>query len=691
MSGIHFHLPFFYCFFFVLLALVISYVLYIKEYKKKILSRLTLRILFFLRCFSLTLILCLLLQPQIFQKENKTQKPILVFAQDNSKSILLNKDSSYYLHSHSDSVSNWMNSLRELYDVRIYTFGDKTKEESNFNYNSNSTNIENLYNEIENTFYSSNLTDLIIASDGIINLGSSPYYINTPKNITSHCVLLGDTNSYPDIRIKKINHNKYALLNNQFPIEAVLSSNTPCEKLTVSIFKNGELMEDKIIYNVEVGNTKVKFLDKSSNEGVNKYKITVSTYLLENNLSNNSNTAFVEIIDYSQKILILSSAPHPDVSSINWSLKDLQKSKIHTFLIDDFKEQISMYDLIVFHKPFDNVKMHNLLKEAIDNEIPSLVFTGNKLKYNELTISSLGMVKNNFKGSNLVSAQFNEDFNLFNFNNDWLNIVSKYPPLNIPFSSEYKLKGNSKVLFNQSLNGIELPYPLIYFHEKPNNIKYCVVLGEGVWKWKMSEFKNFSNAMVFKNIFQKIIQYLKKIDKKNRLKVNVPVFNYQDQALNINAEFYNASYELLEGANVEFKYIDSSGNQYVKTLNSVDKHYEIDLFNLNKGQYKYTLTATHSSESFSQNGEFKIIGSNRELLNTKAKLNSLKVIASYNKVYNLENLHQLINQLRLNAEDKQVYHTEKSTKDIIHYKWILFVILVLLLLEWWIRKNNGLI
>ena len=157
MSGIHFHLPFFYSFFFVLLALVISYALYKKEYKKKILSRLTLRILLFLRWFSLTLTLCLLLQPQIFQKENKTQKPILVFAQDNSKSILLNKDSSYYLRSHSDSVSNWMNSLKELYDVRIYTFGDKTKEEAKFNYNSNSTNIENLYSEIENTFYSSNL------------------------------------------------------------------------------------------------------------------------------------------------------------------------------------------------------------------------------------------------------------------------------------------------------------------------------------------------------------------------------------------------------------------------------------------------------------------------------------------------------------------------------------------------------
>ena len=56
----------------------------------------------------------------------------------------------------------------------------------------------------------------------------------------------------------------------------------------------------------------------------------------------------VEVIDYNQNIVIISTCPHPDIGVIKEALNDIQGVKIKSFLEDDFKENIINYNLFVF-------------------------------------------------------------------------------------------------------------------------------------------------------------------------------------------------------------------------------------------------------------------------------------------------------------------------------------------------------
>ena len=79
---------------------------------------------------------------------------------------------------------------------------------------------------------------------------------------------------------------------------------------------------------------------------------------------NNSKKTFIEVIDYSQKILILSSGSHPDIAALNWALEDQLKSKVATFQIDDFNGKINDFDLLIFYKPTSSKTLMNVVEKS---------------------------------------------------------------------------------------------------------------------------------------------------------------------------------------------------------------------------------------------------------------------------------------------------------------------------------------
>ena len=691
MSGIHFGLPLFFILISILLGFLTTYFFYRKHFSENFVKSSVVKLLFALRWITLSCLFFLLLEPSTFKTENISEKPILVFAQDNSESITESKDSSFYLTSYRDSVTNWMNQLKPNYDVRIIKFGDRIQKDDKFNFNAKSTNFEQLYKSLENQFYNSNFTDLIIASDGLVNLGKPVRYLKLPFNTNLNTLLLGDTAAYPDWSIKSLNHNKYSLFENKFPIEAVIESNAICSHATVNLLKNNKLVQQKTLSNINKGITKVNFLETASEIGLWDYKVEIKSDLKENNIANNSKISSIEVIDYSQNILVLTAAPHPDIAALNSVLKDLLNSKTSTFLINEFKGSLSKYDLVILHKPFISQSMIKQLKNASDKGIPTLIFSGENMDLRQELLYLIGMKKNYFKGSTKSLVKINDDFNLFNIDDKWSNVISEYPPLEIPFSTEYSLINNTNILFFQLVNGVKMPFPLIYFFQSANHTKCATILGEGIWKWKMHEHQKFNNSDVFNQFFKKIIQSLKKIEKKERLTVKIPQDNYEDQSLDIYVEFYNSSFELQNGADINFEFIDSIGNKYSKKLLPVNNHYEIDIYNLKIGTYRFNVTAEHNEEKFVKKGTFSIISSEREKFNTVANFDNLKLISVNENVYQLENVSKLIKQLNNNSNQKIRYHSEQSNKDIIHYWWVLLIIVFFPFLEWLIRKNNGLL
>ena len=689
MSTIIFDFPFYLIFIFVAIGFAFSLLLYNNERKQKYFSTNILYILFLLRWLTFISISVFLLRPKIIKSELVEEKPILLLAQDNSKSILSNEDSVFFKSSYEDSIYRKLEELNKFYDLRTCVFGQKILKDTSFSFVDNSTNFDELYDFINNKYHGTNLTDVIVASDGIVNMGKDLPYLSISPSISVNTITLGDTMKYDDIKVKTVNNNKYALLGNDFPIEISLFCNESFDDVKIHLYSGNKLIQEKKFKSLNKGLTNLTLINKADEKGIKNFKVVVSSRKADKNLLNNSKRTSIEVIDYSQKILILTSCSHPDISAMNWALEDQLKSKVTTFQIDQFTENITDFDLLVFYKPSQSKPLMKVVEKSRQLEIPSLVVLGSEIKTNASENLLFGLKQNKFKGTNEVGALLNEDFKSFGFGEKWLNLISEFPPLSVPFSIDYNLVSSANILVYQSVNNLKMPYPLIYFFNN-RNVKHGVIIGEGIWRWKMAEYKLNNNANTFKDFFRKIVQYLKKIDKKSRLNSLVPKNNSQNKPLYIYAEYYNELMEIEAEADIIFSYKDSTGKEYFKNLISRDNFYDLKLTGLPIGNYSYKITVEDAIEQILSSGEFSIIPSNIEKLNTVSNPKKLAVLNQNGRTYTFSEIQILIDKLKLANKDKIKTHLEQKQKDLINYKWLL-MLLILPFSEWFLRKNKGLL
>ena len=108
----------------ILLALAIGlvYASLLYLFSKKYSVALTV-LLFSLRTIVVATVVMLFINPYIKQKINKIEQPIVIFAQDNSASIAMTKDSVFYKTKYPQLIDSIANTLEKDYDVEKLLFG----------------------------------------------------------------------------------------------------------------------------------------------------------------------------------------------------------------------------------------------------------------------------------------------------------------------------------------------------------------------------------------------------------------------------------------------------------------------------------------------------------------------------------------------------------------------------------------
>jgi hypothetical protein len=85
--------------------------------------------------------------------------------------------------------------------------------------------------------------------------------------------------------------------------------------------------------------------------GFQAYTISVKPMNGEFTLKNNSKTIYIEVLDARNKVMLLSNAPHPDVSALKSVLEKDENTQIEAKLISDWDRKLTDVDLIVWHEP----------------------------------------------------------------------------------------------------------------------------------------------------------------------------------------------------------------------------------------------------------------------------------------------------------------------------------------------------
>ncbi|MFZ4547259.1 MAG: hypothetical protein ACOYN4_07485 [Bacteroidales bacterium] len=656
-------------------------------------SPLTTKILAIIRGITISLIAFLLLAPLLKSTFRYTEKPIVLLALDNSASIAIGKDSSFYKNEFSENFRKLAKNLSKKYDVQTYTFGDKVSSGLNMSFTEKQTDMAELFGEIKDRYSNRNLAALILAGDGVYNRGADPLYVSDQSPYSIYTVALGDTTQQKDRIISRINYNRIAFLGNDFPIEITVAAHRCAGtqgKISISSGDQQFFSESFQIGDQRYAHTFTTKLN-ASKTGIQRFRIAVSTVEGEISTTNNYQEIFVEVLDGRQKILLLQSAPHPDITALKQAIEKNKNYTFDNFMLNDFNGSIGSYSLIILHQiPSLNDVGFQVTSQLKNSSVPILYILGTQSNipaYNNLMAGlMIPQSKSNF---NEATGVLNPDFNLFSLGNEVLQIIPEFPPLYVPFS-QYKPGTATQILLYQKIGSVATKIPLILFNQGVDR-KSATIVGEGIWRWRMTNFAKVGNQQAFDELFSKIIQYLAVKDDKSQFRVTMKNNIPENEAVEIDAELYNDSYQLVNDPDVNIVITDGNKRSFPFAFSRTSNAYYLNAGSLPPGEYSYKATTSFGGKSFQKTGLFSVISLNIESLNTVANHLLLNNMATKHKgemIYpaQLDKIEEL-----LSARDdmKTIAYAQKRFADLVSLLPYLLLLIGLLSAEWFIRKRNG--
>jgi hypothetical protein len=648
------------------------------------------------RFIAITIIAFFLLSPFIRSRFTDVQKPEIIILQDNSQSVTNTfktaEDSAKYI----SDLQKLMNNFSENYSVKLYPFSNKIAENDSLKFNSKSTDISNAISQISNLYSNQNVGAVILASDGIYNQGSNPIYNLSSVKYPVYTVAMGDTVPKKDLKVEKVYHNQIVYLGDKFKI-AVDASATGYNNVTSTLSVNDvsagkKLYAEEITFNKESLQSK-EFILEATKAGVQHFRVQLNTVEGEYSTANNVKDFFVEVLDSRQQILILAAAPHPDIAALRQAIENNKNYQVEVkFLSDALGLNYNNYNAIVLHQlPTVNGMPQGLAEQLAKSKTSLWFIAGSQTNIAQLNkMQNAIQVAGGNQSFNDVTATVATNFPLYNITDGLSASTAKMPPLAAPFG-QYKIQPTSKVLLQQKIGSVKTEYPLLAFDESGSQ-KTAVLVGEGLFRWRLYDFQFNKNHDFSNQFIQQVIQYLSVKEDKRPFKVSLTknIFN-ENEPIVFEAELYNQSYELINQPEVKLSIKDEAGKATEYTFARSGNGYRLEIGNLPEGNYNYSASTKAADKPHNAAGKFTIAPLQLELLNSVANHQLLYQISNETgaELFYHNQLEALAKKIIENQNIKPVLYDTFKTDSIINLKWIFFLIVSLLSVEWFVRKYLG--
>lgn len=656
------------------------------------------KVLFLLRSVTVATIAALLLSPILKQVQRVIEEPALVFAIDNSSSISEVEDSTK-LAELNKTLRRMAGDLSSKYAIEYRSLSGDQQEifPEKITYDKKSTNLQKFINDIRLDYEGRNLSGVVLVSDGIYNEGISPTF--SAFNFDIYTLGVGDTVPKSDISIVSLFYNKISYQGNQFPMIAQIThSGYAGERATVSVFKGKKVLaSERIKFGPDNQVQDVRFLIDANEKGYQRYQVVIEKKKNEFTYANNVHQAYVEIIEGKEQIALVAPAPHPDIKAIKAAVESNANYKVDQYILS-LDQDVSRltasnkkYDLIIYHQLPDRRSTGTRLLQKLEKQGTSaMIIYGAQtdlMKFNQFNkVLTVDAIPNEY---DKVSAVFNQGFTRFRFSEELQQVMDEFPPIMVPFG-EMSLTGDAEALLYQQVGNIATSKPLIAVTSE-GDAKRGVVMGEGLWLWKLSDYAKNGNNEAFNELITKLVQYLSSKEDKRKFKA-YPIKNefLTNEKVVFNAEVYNDLYERVYGNKIDLTITDAEGNQsdYSYVTNEKNTRYKIS--GLPEGVYRYTASTILGNQKETITGEFLVKELQIEHLNLTADFDLLRDLSDKtgSEFFRADQLHELEETLTARAAQGTI-HTGETYLPFIHLKWLFFLLLALLSAEWFTRKYNG--
>ena len=645
-----------------------------------------------LRFLSVTIICLLLLDPVMRATVTERRAPIVVLAQDNSESIAQSMDS-VQRKDYQAKMKALEQKLAEKYDLKVYSFGQDVRNELEFGFSDKVTNISQFIEEMYDMYSGQNLGTVIMATDGVYNQGNNPIYSGAKLNVPIFSIALGDTIPKKDLVLKKVYNNQIAYLGDKFTIQVDVSAINCTGATQLSVRKGARSLHSSTI-NIDNNDffTTVELTLDADVPGVQRYTVALSPVAGEVTSANNAKDIYIDILDARQKILLLAESPHPDIAALRRTIESNKNYEVEIAYADKLKESVAKYDFVVLHQlPSKRNPITNVLNTIKTQKLPHWYIVGALTDlgaYNQA--QSLVTINGRINQTNDVTAVLNTKFNSFTLNEKLGENIFKFPPVTTPFG-DFKARADGQVLLTQKIGSVTTDYPLLVLGEE-RGIKSGVMAGEGIWKWRIFNYMQYQNFDLFDELVGKVIQYLSTKEDKRRFRAfaSSNLYTENDQIV-IDAELYNDNYERVNEPDAFVEITNEKGEKFPFTFNRNSSAYTLNAGLFPEGIYRFEARTTYNGEQLKIGGQFTVQSIQLEVFETTADHRLLNLLSSKNDgavVYpaNLESLFEMIDA---KGVAKPLLYDSVKTRSLIHLKWIFFLIMGLLSMEWFLRRYFG--
>ncbi|NOZ62653.1 MAG: VWA domain-containing protein [Calditrichaeota bacterium] len=715
-------------FLFILLAILsVGYSIYVYRRTNPPAPRWLRILLTSLRALALLLIAFLIFEPLLNISYIRKEAPVVAVLLDQSASMSLGD----HAESRGEAAKKILrdplfreNSSKIQFDyfgfsVNLTPFGTDTLDSLQFT--GEATNLTEAIRKISEQYVDKNLQALILLSDGIFNSGENPNRIAEDLGLPIFPISVGEPTEQKDIVVSNILTNQVTYVKNRVPADVtIFARGFDRQKIKVNLFDGKKLIDSKTI---RVGNppeTKLRLYFTPEKEGLRKY--VVQTPALKNELTelNNSKSFYVKVLKSKMKILYLCGGPDPDFSFIKRVLQADPNTQVDYFIAKKGagfyqnksfppSDSLKKYDLFVLHnfpprkyKTAAVAQIQQFLKHA---STPLMLIWGNGI--NDFMLASLSpylpmklplnrskeqatLVKLSEAGKTHPVTQIADN----EFENQ--KIWDELPPVYYSFNSAKINPGASVLLTAEKksifqLNRRTKPIPLL-LTQKLGQQKSLALLAYGVWRWDLLMWGIGKDNRAFRQLLNNSIRWLvnKEDTKIVRIYPTQEIF-HGGQAVSFAAQIYTPNYDPLDGADVRVQVRDSLGREFSVQLNPVGEgKYEASLEPLPGGDYSYRGIASFQNRQLgTDRGQFSVEDFNLEFLETKINQAALQQLAFKTHGEFIADSALSLLKEKLNFQTREIRVSRQW--QLWHQLIFLIIAVVLLAVEWFLRKKFGML
>jgi hypothetical protein len=548
------------------------------------------------------------------------------------------------------------------------------------------------------------ISSAVVISDGISNLGTDPLTLDNLREFPVNTVSLGKTGMIRDFSIGGISGSPLGRDGESLPVDiSAVSPSGFSGNIKAEIIEKGKTAVSGKIDFHGTGASSTVFQLPLKGEGAHTFTVVIKPPD-EDYTGNNSRTFSVKVLKSSYKILVSADKPSPDFAFIR-RIIDSEKTFKPYYLVggeinaggkNTFPDNINDFDAAIFidwgdtettGKNIDRIKSRissGMGAWFVGSSIPSgnirtlaeilpLTYTGVNSPDSLYSIGLTETGQNHYVTSGDGSSA-----------SEWRSL----PPLTSAAIVK-ETPGKGVVLATASpASGKSSPMPAI-ITGKYGKGKIVAMPVSGIWRWQLMLEGAGMDEGFYRGFVKGLANWLINENEETPLTVKTDYSSYlSGQEINLEARLFDSVYSPVSGAEIMVK-TNASGIRTVLDESKPDI-YTGKIGGLPPGEYSYIAAAFLKGKKYTETtGKILVENYSVEMVNTEPDNALLKKIAEVSGGINVS--PSGIDSLTAVLSPKTITERLEKTWDFRMNPFFLAFIILLLAVEWGIRKNRGML